>query len=55
VTGPATCAEQRFHAASEYERQMTDFKQIQALLGDKASSLLEHKSKTVTKDKMNLP
>ncbi len=34
---------------------MTDFKQIQALLGDKASSLLEHQSKTVTKDKLHLP
>ena len=34
---------------------MTDFKQIQSLLGDKASYLLEHQSKTVSKDKLHLP
>jgi class I fructose-bisphosphate aldolase len=34
---------------------MSDFKQIQAALGDKASSLLEHQSKTVSKDKLHLP
>ena len=34
---------------------MTDFKQIQSVLGDKASSLLEHQSKTVSKDKLHLP
>jgi fructose-bisphosphate aldolase, class I len=34
---------------------MTDFKQIQSLLGDKASYLLEHQSKTISKDKLHLP
>jgi class I fructose-bisphosphate aldolase len=34
---------------------MSDFKQIQSVLGDKASSLLEHQSKTVSKDKLHLP
>lgn len=34
---------------------MSDFKQIQSLLGDKAASLLEHQSKTVSKDQLHLP
>ena len=32
-----------------------DFKQIQSLLGDKASYLLEHQSKTVPKSELHLP
>jgi len=34
---------------------MSDFKQIQSLLGDKAASLLEHQSKTISKDQLHLP
>ncbi|HWA72427.1 MAG TPA: class I fructose-bisphosphate aldolase [Polyangiaceae bacterium] len=34
---------------------MSDFKQIQSFLGDKAASLLEHQSKTVSKDQLHLP
>ncbi len=34
---------------------MSDLKQIQSLLGDKAQSLLEHQSKTVSKDLLHLP
>lgn len=34
---------------------MTDIKQIQTLLGDKASYLLEHQCKTVSKDQLHLP
>jgi class I fructose-bisphosphate aldolase len=34
---------------------MSDFKQIQSLLGDKAGSLLEHQSKTISKDQLHLP
>jgi fructose-bisphosphate aldolase, class I len=34
---------------------MTDIKQIQTLLGDKASYLLEHQCKTVSRDQLHLP
>ncbi|HET9957075.1 MAG TPA: class I fructose-bisphosphate aldolase [Polyangiaceae bacterium] len=34
---------------------MSDLKEIQNLLGDKASFLLEHTSKTISKDKLHLP
>jgi class I fructose-bisphosphate aldolase len=34
---------------------MTDFKQIQSLLGEKASHLLEYQSKTVLKENLHLP
>ncbi len=34
---------------------MSDFKQIQSYLGDKASYLLEHQSKTVSKEQLHLP
>jgi len=34
---------------------MSDFKAIQTLLGDKASYLLEHQSKTVSKEQLHLP
>jgi class I fructose-bisphosphate aldolase len=34
---------------------MSDFKQIQSYLGDKAASLLEHQSKTISKDQLHLP
>jgi len=34
---------------------MTDLQQIQSLLGDKASSLLEHQCKTIAKERLHLP
>jgi class I fructose-bisphosphate aldolase len=42
-------AGQCFHAS------MTDFSQIQSLLGDKAAYLLEHQSKTISKERLHLP
>jgi len=34
---------------------MSDFKEIQSLLGDKAASLLEHQCKTVSREHLHLP
>ena len=34
---------------------MADIKEIQTLLGDKASSLLEHQCKTIAKERLHLP
>jgi class I fructose-bisphosphate aldolase len=34
---------------------MTDYSQIQSLLGDKAAYLLEHQSKTISKERLHLP
>src|SRR5678815_405502 len=41
--------------ATELKRASTSLDRIEELLGDKARTLLEHTSKTITKDQLNLP
>ena len=41
--------------ATELKRAATSIERIEELLGDNARNLLDHKSATITKDKLNLP